>query len=103
MINLGRPNVDGSEEDLFLWLIIIPNLLPPELGHLYLGQRLAMVNQNAMSTPYLQRCPRSGGMRLGIILSQSICSQLWRPTIKSVSASRPILAQEEGDSARWGG
>ena len=55
MINLGRPNVDGSEEDLFLWLIIIPNLLPPELGHLYLGQRLAMVNQNATSTPYLQR------------------------------------------------
>ena len=30
MINLGRPNVDGSEEDLFLWLIIIPNLIPPE-------------------------------------------------------------------------
>ena len=25
MINLGRPNVDGFEEDLYLWLIIIPN------------------------------------------------------------------------------
>ena len=32
MINLGRPNVDGSEEDLFLWLIIIPNLLPLKHG-----------------------------------------------------------------------
>ena len=30
MINLGRPNVDGSEENIFLWLIIIPNLIPPK-------------------------------------------------------------------------
>ena len=30
MVNLGRPNVDGSEEDLFLWLIIIPNLILPK-------------------------------------------------------------------------
>ena len=24
----------GSEEDLFLWLIIIPNLIPPKREHL---------------------------------------------------------------------
>ena len=30
-----RPNVDGSEEDLYLWLIIIPNLIPLKHGHIW--------------------------------------------------------------------
>ena len=34
VINLGRPNVDGSEEDLYLWLVLIPNLIPPKRGPL---------------------------------------------------------------------